>query len=341
MLRFLSALFASAPDSKTPNRALINAAIERAVDGTDRRLRAVADYRQRLSGPVERTVDHVIGLVDRLPAPTEISQRSFGTDAKVRAFFSSGEHLREILGRCQTLRDCLEQSPGLPPDAVFGLLSLAMEERHVLGMALDGDAVRRDVAQVSVNFSDHRYLCPAAEEADCRRELKKRAFDFLVERALERLAGEKQKRGELERQRHLLRRKLAAMQAGNWGLGGMFGGGAAATPPDLAALEREIEAIDAALGQSGGQAPSLEDSLAQVAAILDGPADWLAVRERGLRLDYRGIQVAEPSPTTPELRLMEIYSGAARRRIVLFGRIPRHEIPERPDFLRQASRYLN
>ncbi|MGZ8245411.1 hypothetical protein [Methylomagnum sp.] len=341
MLRFLSALFASAtPDSKAPNRALINAAIERAVDGTDRRLRAVADYRQRLYGPVERTVDHVIDMVDRLPAPTEISQHSFGTDAKVRAFFSSGDHLREVLGRCQTLRDCLEHSPGLPPDAVFGLLSLAMEERHVLGMALDGDTVRRDVAQVSVNFSDHRYLCPAFEEADSRRELKKRAFDFLVERALERLAEEKQKRGELEHQRHLRRRKLAAMQAGNWGLGAMFGD-SAATPPDLAALETEIEAIDAALGQSGGQALSLEDSLAQVAAILDCPADWLALRERSLRLDYRGIQVTELSPTAPELRLMEIYSGTARRRIVLFGRIPRHEIPERPDFLRQASRYLN
>jgi hypothetical protein len=341
MLRFLSSLFSSsAPEADGPDRALIDAAIERAVDGTDRRLRAVGDYRKRLRAPVERAVDHVIALLDRIPEPAEISRKAFGLDPRVRAFFSSNEHLREVLGGFQGLRDCLEHGTGPLPDDLFGLLTMTMEERSVLGMELDGEVVRRDVLQVSVNFSRHRYLCPAAQEADSRWELKKRAFDFLVERALERLVGEKQRRGELERQRHLLRRKLAAMRAGNWGLDALFADGEEA-PPDLSTLETEIEAIDAELGHGGAEALSLQESLERVAETLGRPADWLAAREIGLRLDYRGIKVAESSPApSRELRLTELYSGTGARRIVLFGRVPRGEVPERPDFLKQASRYL-
>jgi hypothetical protein len=343
MLRFLSLLFSEATagaDADAPDPAVIEAAIERAVDGTDRRLRAVGDYRKRLRDPVERAVRHVMTLVDSLPEPAEISQQSFGTDPRVRAFFSSGEHLREVLGGIAGLRACLEQCAGPVPDDLFGMLTMAMEERNVLGMELDGDIVRRDVLQVSVSFSRHRYLCPAAREADARWELKKRAFDFLVERALERLAEAKQKRGELERQRLLLRRKLDAMKAGNWGLDSMFADGDE-SPPDLAALEADIEAVDAELGNSGSQALGLEESLEHVADTLGHPEDWLAAREICLQLDYRGIKATRPCTNSlPELRLTELYSGSGQRRIALFGRVPHGEIPERPDFLREASRYL-
>lgn len=341
MLQFLSSLFSSAaPETHAPDRELIEAAIERAVDGTDRRLRAIGDYRKRLFGPVELAVSHVVSLVDSLPAPAEISQQSFGLDSRVRAFFTSNEHLREVLGGIRGIRDCLARGTGPHPDDIFGLLAMEMAERNVLGMELDGDIVRRDVLQVSVNFFNHRYLCPAAQEADSRRELKTRAFDSLLERALERLVEEKKRRGELEQQRVLLRRKLTAMQTGNWGLGSIFGesGG---TQPDSAGLEAEIASIDAELGEVGAQALGLEESLEHVADTLSRPGEWLASREIRLNLDYRGVKVAELSAASAqELRLTELFSHTGIRRIVLLGRVPRSEIPERPDFLRQASRYL-
>jgi hypothetical protein len=207
-------------------------------------------------------------------------------------------------------------------------------------MELEGDTLRRDVLQVAVNFSHHRYLCPTGTEADSRWELKKRAFDFLLERALERLVGEKEKRGEMERQRQLLRRKLAAMRAGNWGLASM-NADSEAPPPDIPALEAEIAAIDAELGRTGASALGLEESLDLVADVLSQPADWLAAREICLRLDYRGIRVAESSPAPAgELRLTELYSGTGVSRIALLARVPRGEIPEETDFLQRASRYL-
>ncbi len=339
MLRFISSLFTNPEDKSTRlDEALIDKAIERAVSGTDRRLHALGDYRARLYGPVEQAVLHVISLVDALPPPVEISPRAFGEDDRIRPFFVSVEHLREVLGKFNAVSDFLADVAGPPPDQVFGLLTMAREERNVFGMELDGDSLRRDVLQVAVNFSNHRYLGPTGSEIDTRRELKKRAFDFLVEKALERLANERGKRRELDRQRLFLKQKLNAMRAGQWGLGSMLDDNEG-QPPDFAALEAEIETIEAELGLGASDKLGLEESLACVAETLARPADWLATRQICLRLDYRGIKVTD-SPTKPELALTEFFSSTGECRTILFGRIAVADIPEPPDFLNAAKHYL-
>ena len=341
MLRFLSSLFTTTAErSEGPDEALIEKAIERAVAGTDQRLRAVGQYRKRLCQPVEQAVIHVIALVDALPPPIEISPRAFGEDARVRALFVSTDHLREVFGGFRTVRNYLTDLAGPLPEEIFGLLSMTKEERNVVGMELVGDTLRRDVMQVAVNFFNHRYLGPTSNELETRRELKKRAFDFLIEKALERIAGERSKRRELDQQRHLLKQKLDAMKAGNWGLGAMLAD-VEQELPDLAALEAEIKAIEMELGQFRTDNLGLEESLACVADTLSHPADWLASREICLRLDSKGIKVpSSSSAPSKEIALTEIFSGTGERRIVLFGCIARTDIPEPPDFWEGAKRYL-
>ncbi|AAU91692.1 hypothetical protein MCA2285 [Methylococcus capsulatus str. Bath] len=341
MLRFLSSLFTpTAAGDAGPDRALIDAAIERAVDATDRRVRALGDYRQRLREPVARAVDHVIALVDSMPPPTEISAQSFGTDPRIRAFFSSVDHLHDVLGKLKDVREYRRHCAEIPADEIFGLLVMQKEERTVLGMELEGDTVRKDVVQVAVSFSHHRYIAPAPSEEGARRELKKRAFDFLIERALERLARETRKRVELEHQRRLLRRKLDALRAGGWGISsaladdGLDGGG-------IEAAEAEIESIDAELGQVGTNALGLDQSLDCIAEVLGQPGKWLDIRPVVLRLDYRGIKLADFEPSLAgELQLTELFSATGARRIILPGRIPKGEIPDRPDVVKELSRYL-
>jgi hypothetical protein len=341
VLKFLSKLFGSAeqPDALC-DRALIDAATERTVDATDRRLRALGDYRKRLRAPLECAVSHVIALVDSFPPAAEISRLAFGSSPLVRAFFSSAEQLQHVLGGWRNVRGYLASRGPICSDDIFGLLVMEREERTVLGTELAGDAIRRDVMQVAVNFCRHRYLAAAATEAESRQELKKRGFDYLLERALERLTTERKKRGELEQQRRLLRRKLEAMRAGDWGLGAML-----AEHPgpslDVGAFEAEIEAIDAELGQFGASALSLEQSLDLIAETMGSPADWLATRRICLRLDYRGIKHSDTSTVPPsEIELTELFAASGITRTVLLGRVPRGEIPEQPDFLKQAARYL-
>lgn len=341
MLRFLSSLFTTpAQRAGGLDEALIEKAIERAVDGTDRRVQAIGQYRKRLRQPVELAVTHVISLVDALPSPVEISPRAFGVDPRLRAFFVSPDHVREVLGGFKTIRDYLLDLAGPAPEQIYGLLSMAMEERKVFGVELVGDTLRRDVAQITVNFFNHRYLGPASNELDTRRELKKRAFDFLLEKALERIASECSKRRELDHQRFLLKQKLATMKSGNWGLNAMMSD-LERQRPDLAVLEAEIEVIDGELGQFHTDNLSLDESLACIVDTLSHPADWLASREISLRLDSMGIKIQDSSSAASrEIALTEIYSGTGERRIILLGCIAHADIPKRPDSWREAQRYL-
>lgn len=341
MLRFISSLFSGpAEESAGFDEALIEKATERVLAGTDPRLRALGDCHKRLRGPVVKAGHHVVAMVEALPAPAEISPQAFGGDPKLRAFFASGEHLCEVLGRFNSLRDYLAELPPPLPDEIFGLLTADREERNVFAMEVTGDTLRRDVMQVAVNFSNHRYIGPTGNEADTRRELKKRAFDFLIEKALERIMDERSKRRGLDKQRHLLRQKLDAMRAGQWGLGSAQDSANGQTP-NLAALEAEIEAVEAELGQLPADSLGLEESLACVIDTLSQPADWIATRPLNLRLDYRGIKVDDASQTSAmDIALTELFSSTGERKTVLLGRIARTDIPKPPDFWKTAKRYL-
>lgn len=340
MLRFLSSLFASpAERSGGLDEALVDKAIERVVAGTDRRINALPDCRKRLRQPVEQAVLHSIALVDAMPAPVDISSHAFSEDGKLRALFVSAEHLREVCGGFGSVRDYLAGLVEPLPDGIFGLLTMAREERNVFAMELDGETLRRDVMQVAVNFFNHRYLGPTGDETATRWELKKRAFDFLIERALERLTDERSQRRELDRQRLLLKRKLETMRAGNWGLGAMLGDDEGSAP-DLATLEAEIQAIDAELGHGHADALGIEESLAHVTDTLSHPTDWIAAREISLRLDYRGIIVPDPAAAAREITLTELFSSTGQCRTVLFGRIERADLPPPADFWKTAKRYL-
>jgi hypothetical protein len=341
MLHLLSTLFKPSADvAGAPDRSLIEAAIERAIDATDPRLRALGNYRKRLREPVEQAARHIITLVDNLPAAVEISRRSYGTDPRLRAFFVSAGHLQEVLGRIKTVRDYLQGVSGALPDAIFGLLTLAWKERTVLGTEQHGEILRRDVKQVAVNFFDHRFVGLAGSEADSRWELKKRGYDYLLGNALKTIISTRGKRQDLKREQQLLNKKLEAMKAGNWGMEGMFAHDEVELN-DPAALEAQIEAVEKELLEVGSDTASLQRSQDELAGVLGQPAHWLSRRELTMRLNYMGIRVEEkPGEASNALDLVELYSASGEHRIVLPGYIPRPDLPARPDFFKTAQRYL-
>ena len=69
MLKLFQSIFGGEAVCGQYPEGFIDAAIERAVDGTDPRLRALPGYKNQLRPPVTHAIDHVVALVEGIPPP--------------------------------------------------------------------------------------------------------------------------------------------------------------------------------------------------------------------------------------------------------------------------------
>jgi len=315
--------------------SLIEAAIERAVDGTDSRLRLLPGYRKRLRQPVIRAIDHVVALVDGLPACVPAGRSDHGAEPRLAAMFASAQDMLEIFGRDSELADFLSSPDAFGAQRVSALLLAERVERNTLGMDLIGDQVRRDVQQVAVSFTGHRLLDPRGDEQETRRQLKRRAFDHLLSLALTRIAEVRIEREDLTRQRDLLRRKLTALERGGWGFDAPPAG-----HPNPAALATELDAVTGQLEALGADEGVLGAHLEVVAELLGEAHRQLWAEEITLYLDPMNIQRDAQHPSARRIVLQELHNAQGRRVTLLPISIAPGDLPPREDFVAMAERYL-
>jgi hypothetical protein len=313
--------------------SLVEFAIERAVDGTDPRLRALGGYRKRLREPAIAAIDHVVRLVDDLPAPLDATAESYREDACLRSMFASPERMFELIGRDQNLEAALRA--GLSAERpVTALLMARMSEKNTLGIDVEDGVHKRDVRITVVSFGGHRLVDPCADVAETRRLLKRRAFDHILAQALEAMVERRTKRNELAGQRELLGRKLAALQGAGWS----FSNGSSGAPADASALEGEIARIGEELEALGPDAVTLDAHLDMLAETLAAPGKRLWFERRSLVLDHRNVLRAQPDSVARELHLRELHDGRGARLVSMLVAIRPGLLP-RPDFFAAAKRY--
>ncbi len=314
---------------------LIEMAIERAVDGTDPRLRLVPGYRRRLREPVIHAIDQVVALVDGIPAPVAAGPDAYRNDFRLSALFASIEDMLQVFGRDRALSEYLSGPEGQGAERVSALLLARREERNVLGMDLVGDQVRRDVAQVSVSFSGHHLLEPRIAEEESRRFLKRRAFDHLLALALAQITEARVERADLQRQRDLLQRKLQAMKRGTLSFDRPETGRA-----DEAGLQAELDTVSQQLQALGADAGVLKAHLELVAERLGEAERQIWSDEVELCLGPMNIRQAPTDPSARRILLQEIHSARGGRAIMLPVAIDPRDLPHREDLVSAAQRFL-
>lgn len=339
--RFLNSFFNAEPEPASQiDETVIQAAIERVVDGTDPRFRAVRHYQRKLKAPVERTITYLMAQLAVLPPAIEASRRGFIADPHLRAIFASPEKLQETLSFSPQMQDYLQRSVGSRPPELYAAIRAERIERNTLGIAIQDDQLQRDVRQVVVLFQDYRAAFPNANEADTRRELIARMFGYLIGIGLQRLITVRARKQELEQhQRHLLQTKAGVLKAAGLTLGSLLER-SASPPPDLATVERQLEAIDAELDQMSADTATLDDHLALVAETLSEPEQHFRLDPIALTLDHMNVKVETDSERANNtLTFREIRVGN-QRFIVLLVKFPSSELLERPDFFKEAQRLL-
>lgn len=337
MFQLFQSIFGpSPPEQGRYPRQLVEAAIERALDATDPRLRFLSGYQKKLRPAVIHAIDQVMSLVDGLPPPVEVSRAVFWADSRLPAIFVSADHLQQVVSADRALADFLARPGGLAAERVVALLLMQKEERNVLGTEIQGEMVMREVPQVTVSFTGHRLLDPTAAEEETRRLLKRRAFDHLLALALGRIASAHAERVELEQQRTLLRHKLATLESGRWS----FEPAGAGDTTNVAAIEAQLGEIAGQLRELGADAGTLRLHLDILIEVLGRAQEQLWSKRISLIVDRMGIKRKRATSTAAEIVLDELHSASGRTAIMLPVSIPPGELRPRSDIFAEAQRYL-
>jgi hypothetical protein len=315
--------------------SLIEMAIERTVDGTDPRLRLVPGYRKRLREPVIHAIDHVVALVDGIPATVAAGLGDYRNDPRLSALFASGEEMLQVFARDRAFLEYLAGNEGRGAERVTALLMARREERHILGMDLVGDQVRRDVAQVTVSFSGHHLLEPRTIEEECRRFLKRRAFDHLLTLALTQIAEARVERADLTRQRDLLQRQLRNLKRGTLSFDQPD-----PDDPDAAGIQAELDAVSRQLQALGADAGLLKAHLEIVGERLAEAERQVWSEDIALCLGPMNVRRDPDDPTGHLMVLHELRTARGAHAVVLPIAIDPRELPRQEDFVTAAQRYL-
>lgn len=316
--RFTGAFHPTGAEDPALARA-IDEAVERLVDATFPRMRAIGGYARRLREPTRSCFAHIDRLVEQVPDAFLCSPTNFGRDPRVNAFFVNANHVREVFSTSEDVRKLFDQEP--EAESCYALLCMRKEERRQLGMAMEGGQLRRDVARTAVNFADHQVVSPGASQTDARRALKCCIFHNLLDYLRNRAASVQEQARVLDSQLRLSRVREHA-------------GGGADLAAEIAEVERKLLELEPRLA-------SLEDYLTFVEQTLRNPERYVSGEAYDLTVDRMGIRQETTSSRHNELHLSEIRVGSKPPRIAALVRFPRADLLPRQDFLKKADLFLN
>jgi hypothetical protein len=242
MFSLFKSIFSSdLTDSAQYPEKLLEEAMERAIEGVDARLRGLSGYRKRLRPSLIKAIDHVVDLIDQMPPAIDASRERYSQDPYLAATFSSAVALQRYFSNERAIHEYLDNLKGPRPGHIIGLLLMERSEKKVFTVDIQGEILRRDVPQTTISFTGHRLLDPTGSEEETRKQLRRRAFDHLIELALQDIINSQSERLDLEQQYTLLRRKLSTLEAEGWGL--EEGGSTSSDHADAQIKLDEIEAL--------------------------------------------------------------------------------------------------
>ncbi|MEM5386236.1 hypothetical protein VSR68_21905 [Paraburkholderia phymatum] len=263
--------------------ARIDEAVERIL-AIHPRLKLASHYRRRLKRPVAATLQYVDELIASLPATLDANAAAWSSNPCLRAFFATPEDIARAFGRSEAVRTFFEQNP----DAVdvHGTLGMALNERHVLGVAMEGDTLRHDVVQTTLSFSDHRVRICGRTEPELREELVRRLIDQMALEGLSQLATDRAER--LARGRELMQERVALLHRQGTGIRAVVGGDGA-TPDELSRVQAQIAENADSLAALRVPTQTIELDLKGVCEVLSKPSEHVYVKTRHIRIDMMNV----------------------------------------------------
>ena len=336
------ARFRSERKRKAQRDAYVISVVEQVVDGIDPRLRGIARYAWKIRPAVERMLDYADVACSRLPGPVEFSSGAWSHDPCVHAVFATAKELQSVFSQASDIADFFNNPQSRMATHAYVVLGMEKTEKTTFGVAMEGEIVRKEVPQISVNFSGHRITHPAAAEDLLRRRLRERALNEFVGQALLSVREKSEHQHELKKRKIMLQVQLKALEREAAGLIGLLDddlklrGQIRETRASLAALERECSDMRESFG-------SLSDVLDQVVSLLAEPEKLIEVSPLTLCLDRMNRLIERPDLSRNHpITLAQVNFGKRFTRLAILAKFPRDDfLPGKLQVdLDAASRYL-
>ena len=339
--RVADALFGSGqPADSEADRKLIADTIEVIVDAVEPRVRLHSGYQGTLEGCVRDTIAHLRAIGRERLDPVLLTRAAWSDDPRVNAFFATADDVGACLGRSRELRAFFDDPANRDAAEAYALLGMKKDERSVLGMELQGDSVRQDVAQTAVNFSDHRIIAPASTLAEARLEIGRRIIRRLAQDALSRIIALDMKANELQEHKAYLAARLRVLNLARDGMEGLV--------RDPATIGEQIKAVELELKQTvdgyieaKASLATLDSYIERIREVFGHPEQHVSLTHTPLRVSRMGIKVEKDfQGLANDLSLAELAIGPDLHGAIAIVRCPRSELPPKEDLVAKAERYL-
>jgi hypothetical protein len=251
------------------------------------RLRLASRCQARLSPPLAVALKYVEDLIAAVPPPREASAAAWAVDPCIHAFFAGPDDVAHHVSRSADLRAYFNANPDV--QEAYAILGMAMKERRILGVALEGGSLRRDVAQTTVSFSDHQVRICARTDAELREEIVRRLVDQLALEGLARIAADQTRRDLLEQERALLKTRLQLLERQGAGIRSVLGDETAISSEEHAQLQQQLAENGANLSGLGLKTEALDNELDRMCDVFSDPQPHIDITSKCLYLDRMNV----------------------------------------------------
>lgn len=304
MLKIFEQIFHRDSQSTSYSDDLIHRATERAIDATDPRIRILASYQKKMRSSVVHAIDHIVQLVESFSEPVVMSEATWGSQPIPGLMFASADRLRDTISGDNACKDFVALNAHVA-EPVTALLLSKLSQKHTYGYDLVDDKTMSDMPLTTVSFDEHRLTGLAINEAETRRLLQLRAFDYLLVLALAEITEVKELRQDLVARKRLLKTKLDIVCRSS---------GSLVDEPRLADrrnLQQKMDEVEAALAEAGADDTVLQRNLELVVATLGGAEKQLWLETQVLYIDNMRYLRTADHPGATELKVQILHDANA------------------------------
>lgn len=300
-------------------------AIERVIEGTDPRLKAIGNVRARLAPAVSHALEFTHRLVASLPPCIEMTPEVWAHDPILRAMFVRPTDLAATLSSNQELRSFLGSPQAQEMERIHCVVAATRVERTVLGAAMDGEMLRQDVAQKTVGFSDFRLLGFSKNKELLATRIEEIVLEGLVVAALRAIAENRQRNEQLGLYRQLLLARLRLLEQSGAGLNEVLVRDTHAGR-DIDHLRRDLAANESELLSL--KSDGFDSVLKPITEALYKAEDVVKASRLKLRLNSMNIVVEFESADASVIELLEFATAnpARPRRVAFLATFPKDSV---------------